>query len=230
MMRHVLPLSLVLIVASGIASSAPAPQPSEAAKAMVGKWEFSNADRDKICGIVFRTDPAGAAGMKLEFEQPCYALFPFLKEVVGWRLAENDFLRLVNSRGRSVLEFSEVESRMFEAPRPGEGILFIQAAAAVVPDITADQMNGDWAVVRGAGRTVCTLTLSNTPAGDGLAAKINPGCDPLVARFNPVSWRIERGGLMLSSARGETWLFEAEDPANWHRIPRTADPVLLVRK
>jgi hypothetical protein len=25
-------------------------------------------------------------------------------------------------------------------------------------------------------------------------------------------------------------LFEADDPTNWHRIPQTADPVLLVRK
>ena len=55
-------------------------------------------------------------------------------------------------------------------------------------------------------------------------------CTRPAARFNPVSWRIERGGLTLSSVRGDTWLFEAEDPANWHRIPQTGDPVLLVRK
>jgi hypothetical protein len=223
-------LSFVLIMFAGIASSAPAPQPSEAAKAMVGKWEFSNADRDKVCNVIFRTDP-GPAGMRLEFEQPCYALFPFLKEVVGWRFAENDFLRLVNARGRSVLEFSEVESRMFEAPRPGEGILFIQAAGSVVPDVTPEQMNGDWAVVRGAsGRTICTLTLSGAAVGEGFAVKVNPPCEPLVARFNPVTWRLERGGLSLFSPRGDSWLFEAEDPANWQRIPRTADPLLLVRK
>ena len=66
--------------------------------------------------------------------------------------------------------------------------------------------------------------------GEGFAIKVNPGCEPFVARFNPVSWQLERGGLTLSSARGETWLFEADDPANWHRIPQTADPVLLVRK
>jgi len=231
MVRHAVLFSLLLIVSNGGAVPAPAPQqpPSEAAKAMVGKWEFSNADRDKVCNVVFRTD-SGAVGMKLEFEQACYGLFPFLKEIVGWRLADNDFLRLINAKGRSVLDFSEVESRMFEAPRPGEGILFITAAGAVVPDITAEQMNGDWAVVRGSGRTICTLTLAGIAVGEGFALKINPGCEGFVTRLNPVSWRLERGGLTLSSARGDTWLFEADDPANWHRIPQTADPVLLVRK
>ena len=230
MLRRAVLLSLLLILPAGGAGPAPAPTaPSEAAKAMVGKWEFSNADRDKICNIVFRTD-SGAVGMKLEFESACIGHFPFIKEIVAWRLADNDFLRLVNARGKSVLEFSEVESRMFEAPRPGEGILFIQSLAAVAPDITAEQMNGDWTVVRGAGKTICTLTLSGAAAGDGFALKVNPGCDPFVVRFNPVSWRMERGGLALASARGDTWLFEADDPANWHRIPQTADPVLLVRK
>ncbi len=230
MLRRAALLGILIALPFGGASTAPAPSaPSETAKAMVGKWEFSNADRDKICSIVFRTDP-GAAGMKLEFDQACYGVFPFIKEIVGWRLADNDFLRLLNAKGRSVLEFSEVESRMFEAPRPGEGILFIQAFAAVVPDVTAEQMNGEWTIVRGAGKTICTLTLSNTAVGEGFALKVTPGCDPIVARFNPVTWRLERGGLTLSSARGDTWLFEADDPANWHRIPETSDPILLVRK
>ena len=230
MMRFAVLLSLLTILPAGTAGPAPAPQaPSENAKAMVGKWEFSNADRDKICSIVFRTD-LGAVGMKLEFDQACSGLFPFIKEIVGWRLAENDFLRLLNARGRSVLEFSEVESRMFEAPRPGEGILFIQSLAAAAPDVTAEQMNGDWTIVRGAGKAICTLTFSGTAAGESFALKLNPGCDPFVVRFNPVSWRLDRGGLTLASARGDTWLFEADDPANWHRIPQTSDPVLLVRK
>jgi hypothetical protein len=229
MVRRAVLLSLLLLLQSGGAVPAPAPTPSEAAKAMAGKWEFSNADRDKVCTIVFRTDP-GSMGMKLEFEQACYGLFPFVKEIVGWRLNENDFLRLMNAKGRSVLDFSEVESRMFEAPRPGEGILFIQPAGATVGDISADQMSGDWAVMRSNGRIICTLSFSDTTLGDGFALKVNPGCEPFVARFNPVSWRIERGGLTLSSARGESWLFEADDPANWHRIPQTNDPVLLVRK
>jgi Protease inhibitor Inh len=232
MLRRAILLCFLIALPVGGASTAPAPTasaPSDAAKAMAGKWEFSNADRDKVCSIVFRTDPS-AAGMKLEFDPACYGFFPFIKEVVGWRLNDNDFLRLLNAKGKSVLEFNEVENRMFEAPRPGEGILFIQSLAAVVPDVTVEQMNGDWTIVRGSGKTICTLSFSGTAVGDSFALKLNPGCEPFVSRFNPVSWRIDRGALTLSSARGDTWLFEADDPTNWHRIPQTADPVLLVRK
>jgi Protease inhibitor Inh len=227
--RTALLFSLLVMPFSG-ASTAPAPTaPSEAAKGMVGKWEFSNADRDKLCNVVFRTDP-GAVGMKLEFDQACYAVFPFAKEIVGWRLSENDFLRLLNAKGRSVLEFSEVENKMYEAPRPGEGILFLQPAGAVLPDLTAEQMTGDWAVTRGSGRVICTLSLSSTPVGDSYSLKVNSGCEPFVVRFNPVSWRLDHGGLALVSASGSTWVFEADDPTNWHRIPQTNDPVLLVRR
>ncbi len=230
MMRQAIVALALLLVPLGGGSTAPAPAgPSEAAKAMVGKWEFSNADRDKVCNIVFRAEPA-AVGMKVEFDHACYAFFPFIKEVVGWRLNDNDFLRLLNAKGKSVLEFSEVESKMFEAPRPGEGILFIQTAAAILPDIKPEQLNGDWTLLRTSGRVLCTLTLSSDAIGEGFALKLNPGCDPSVTRFAPVSWRIDRGGLLFASAAGVTWLFEADDIANWHRIPQTADPVLLTRK
>jgi hypothetical protein len=233
MMRHWLLLPALVLLPLGIASSAPAPNaPSDVAKTMVGKWEFADANGDRTCSVVFRTDPS-AVGMKLEFDQTCLPLFPFIKDIAGWRLAENDFLRLLNAKGKSVLEFSEggeVGNRLFEAPQPGGGIIRIQEIAAAVPDIKPEQLSGDWTMQRQSGRTLCTLTLSTTAAGENYALRLNPGCDPTITRFNPVSWRIERGGLMLASARGETWLFEADDPANWHRIPQTNDPILLIRK
>lgn len=233
MMRQSILLFALLIVPLGGASTAPAPAgPSDAAKGMVGKWEFADASGDRTCSIVFRIDSA-AVGMKVEFDQTCYALFPFIKEIAGWRLAENDFLRLVNAKGKSVLEFSEggeVGNRMFEAPRPGEGIIRIQEIGAAVPDVTPAQLNGEWTMLRGSGRQLCTLTLTGTAVGESFALRLNPGCDASVTRFNPVSWRIERGGLMFASARGETWLFEADDATNWHRIPQSSDPILLVKK
>ena len=92
---------------------------------MPGSWEFSNADREKTCTITFRND-AARVGKRVEFDPGCVKLFPFIPEIAGWRLNDNDFLRLLDAQGNSVLEFSEVESGIFEAPKPGEGILFIQ--------------------------------------------------------------------------------------------------------
>ena len=74
-----------------------------------------------------------AGGMRAEFDKACAAKFPFVREIAAWTLAENDFLRLIDAKGGSVLEFNEVESGVFEAPRPGEGILFIQNAGAGGP-------------------------------------------------------------------------------------------------
>src|SRR5262249_7459694 len=128
---------------------------SDSAKAMVGSWEVSNADRDRRCTVTFKAD-TGPSGMKLEVDKGCAALFPFTREIAGWTQAQNDFLRLVDSKGDALLEFSEVESGIYEAPRPGEGILFIQKAAAAGPTPRdAAEMAGEWSVARAAGRPVC---------------------------------------------------------------------------
>ena len=242
-MRGVVLFAWVLLMAAGgeLAAQQPAAPPapatppgaalSDAAKAMIGSWEFSNADRDKSCTVTFRADPS-APGMKVEFERACTGHFPFLREVVAWTLAEGDFLRLLDAKGQSVLEFSEVESGIYEAPRPGEGILFIQnAGASGPPPRTAEQMTGEWAVTRGAGVPICTLTLTNTAAGDDFVLRVKLPCDALVTRFNPATWQMDRGELVLKSARGQAWRFEeGDEEKTWRRIPETADPVLMVRK
>jgi len=229
MIRSLIALLGLIGVIAGAHAQAPL---SDEVKAMAeGTWEFSNADRDKRCLLTFRTDPA-AKGMRLEFDKGCAALFPFIKEIVGWSLTQNDFLRLLDAKGQSVLEFSEVESRIYEAPRPGEGILFIQASNAVgPPPKEADAMFGDWALMRGGGKPICTMTLANTPAGDDyFALKLKPGCDALVTRFAPTAWQMDRGELVLKNARNVTWRFaEGEGPA-WQRVPEGPQPMTLVRQ
>jgi hypothetical protein len=91
-------------------------------------------------------------------------------------------------------------------------------------------MVGDWAVARGAGKPICTLTLSNSPAGDALALTVKPGCGAFVTGFAPSGWRIEEGALVLFSAHGQNWQFEENDAKTWQRVPETADPVLLVKQ
>jgi hypothetical protein len=51
-----------------------------------------------------------------------------------------------------------------------------------------DQMIGDWSMVRGSGRVVCGLTLTNTETTqDNFAVFLKPRCEALVANFNPNS-------------------------------------------
>ncbi len=223
-------LGFVLLAAFCGHAAAQAPEPSEAVKAIAGVWEFTNADRDKVCSITLRTDPVASA-MRAEFDRACAGKYPFTGRIVGWTLAENDFLRLVESGGGTLLEFSEVEAGVYEAPMPGEGILFIQKATAAGPQPrTAEEISGEWTIVRGAGKPVCTLTLTGTAAGDDFAVRVRPPCDAFVTRFGPAAWQMDRGELLLKPAKGQPWRFEETDPTTWQRVPATADPVLLVRK
>jgi hypothetical protein len=227
-MLHRRALIVVLLTAVLAGNALAQTPPSDAAKAMLGTWEISNADRDRICLVTFRPE-AAAGGLKLDFDKACADAFSLTKGVSAWAMAK-DGVRLVDAKGKTVLELSEVESRMFEGERPGEGLYFMQmpASAGAGPRM-AEQMFGDWTVTRGSDKPICTVTLSKDSAGEGFALKLKPGCNSFVSSFNPSSWRMDRGELVLSSARGTVWRFEEGD-ASWHRIPEGADPVLLVRQ
>src|SRR6266567_6526556 len=177
-MTRVLPLALIVLMAAAAPLAAQAPEPpvtepqvKEPAvtepplpavpRTMVGTWEFSNADREKTCAVTFRND-SNRVGKRVEFDPACIGHFAFVKDVVAWRLNDNDFLKLLDGQSNSVLEFSEVESGIFEAPRPGEGILFIQNASALGPaPKTADQITGEWSIIRRTGRAICGLSLTS---------------------------------------------------------------------
>lgn len=219
-----------MLFALGGQSHAQAPAaPTDAQKTLLGSWEFSNADRDKRCTVTFKPD-AAVVGMKVEFDRGCTAQFAFVKDIAGWTV-EHDFLRLMDAKGKSVIEFNEVENGIYEAPRPGEGILFIQSAAAAGPaPRTVDEMAGEWTVMRG-GKAICSLTLGKTGAGeDVFALRVHPGCDGFVTRFGPVSWAMDRSEMVLNSARGQSWRFEEGEQGRWQRVPETANPVTMVKK
>lgn len=200
----------------------------DSAKSLLGSWEFSNADRDKVCTATFKADPT-SVGFKVEFDGNCGNLFPIVLRVAGWKFPDNDNLFLLDSDGRALVEFSEVETGMYEAPTPGVGVLFLQAAAAGPPPKPPEQVAGTWAIMRG-GKTICTLALASTVLRDGFALTAQAGCDAEFARLNVTQWRLDRGELLLVPARGNPWRFEEADGGNWRRVPEGAVETLLVRK
>ena len=206
------------------------PALSEAATAMVGAWEFSNADRDKICRFNFRAD-AAASGYKLDIDKNCPSLFPTTKDIVAWAVDNFGGLRLLDASGNAVIELNEAEAGLYDGFEPGQGRYVLQSAAAVAPVRSAEDMAGDWAIARGTGKPICVLSLATNPAGaDALMLKVKPGCDAMVTRFAPNAWRMDQGELVLLSARGQTWRFEENDANTWQRVPESSDPVLLVRQ
>jgi hypothetical protein len=201
-------------------------------KAMIGQWELSTTERSKTCVVTLKGD-GPPQGLKLELEPGCAAALPFTRDISAWSIKGlGDIVRLQDGTGQPVIDFTEVESGIFEGLRTGEGIYILQnLAAARSLAKSMDQMIGDWSVVRGNGRPICGLTLTNTEAAaDNFQVFLKPRCDPMVASFAPTVWRLERGGLLLMSGSGETWRFEADDNAQWRRVPDSADPLILVRQ
>jgi hypothetical protein len=228
-MRSALSIAGLILALLGGPAAAQAQQ--DAIKNILGAWEISNSDRDRICPLVLKPDPV-PGGLKLELDKACATAFPIMREVVAWTLS-NDLLLLVDARNRTLLQFSEVENGMYEGERPGEGLYFMQSAAAAgPPPRTADQMTGEWAIVRGENKTICALTLTGTAivGQDSYALRVKQPCDAVVTRFNPGSWRMDLGELVLFGRGESTWRFEEDDATTWRRVPEGADPILLVRK
>lgn len=202
----------------------------DSARSLLGPWEFSNADRDKTCTATFKSD-AAPGGAKVEFDANCGNLFPLVLRVAAWKFPEGDNLFLLDAEGRTLVEFSEVESGIYEAPTPGVGVLFLQQASATAapPPRAAAEVTGAWALVRG-GKSICTLALAGTVLRDGFALTVQPGCDAEFARLNVTQWRLDRGELVLVPARGNAWRFEEVEGGNWRRVPEGPTETLLVRQ
>jgi len=222
-------LALLALIAGIAGAHAQSRTAAEAAKDMVGPWEISNAERDRRCVLTFSTD-AAAGGLKLALDPGCATVFPMLKDVVVWTIPANGPLRLIDAKGNTLLEMSEVESGIFEGERKGEGLYFMQPqSAAAIPARTPEQMFGDWAFLREIDKTLCRLTLSNASAGDaGYKITIKPGCDAAIAALALSTWRLEADQLVLVGRAG-SWRFVESDTNIWERIPPSTNPLLMIK-
>jgi hypothetical protein len=215
----------------GPARAEPAP-PSEAAKDMVGAWEISNAARDKTCPLTFNLDPVpGGYGLEID----CGAVFPSLRGIAAWGMGPDDEVRLFDGKGTIMLDFTEVESGMYEAERKGEGLYFMRSQAAIrATTVSPEQLFGDWVLLQEADKPLCQITLSNASAEDAGAGEtfkivVKPGCVAAIAAFGLATWRLDSNELLLNGRAG-TWRFSESDATIWERIPPSTDPLLLMRK
>jgi hypothetical protein len=231
MRRCLLPI-IALLLAAALAPSARAQEATNLKKAMIGQWELATTDRSKTCVVTLKND-AAPQGFRLDLEPGCAAALPFAKDITAWSIKGlDDIVRLQNAAGESVVDFTEVETGIFEGLRQGEGVYILQnLAAARSLAKSMDQMIGDWAMVRSNGNAICGLTLTNTDAGnDNFQVFLKPKCDSVVAAFAPTQWRLDHGQMILFSERGETWRFEADDNAQWRLVPDSADPLIMLRQ
>ena len=233
-------LILVLSVVHGVAQTAAddgetvraadeAPV-DQTVKTMAGAWEFSNAGRDKTCGMTFQVEAESGAGT-MDVAAECETLFPTIKDAARWTLDADDVLKLFDAKGAMLIEFFEVEGGLFEGERRGEGIFFLQTQAeAAKAEQTPADVFGDWSLTSGAKGAICVLTFSDQTAAQGrYRLTVRKGCAAFVVRFAPSFWRIERGELVMTGRGGE-WRFEHNEDAAWSRVPQSAGAMRLVRR
>jgi Protease inhibitor Inh len=230
-MRSARRLAFAMLAPLALLHPAAAQDASTLKKDMIGQWELSTTERSKTCVVTLKGD-AAAQGLKLELEPNCAKALPFAKDIAAWNVKGLDIVRLQDASGQPVIDFTEVESGIFEGVRQNEGVYILQnLAAARSLAKSMDQMIGDWAMVRSNDQVICGLTLTNTDAGqDNFQVFLKPKCDPVVTAFAPTRWRLERGQILLMSNKGEVWQFEADDNAQWRRVPESAEPLIMLRQ
>ncbi len=101
---------------------------------MIGAWEFSNADHDRVCHFNFRSD-AVTGGFKLDIDKNCPNLFPSTKDMVAWSLDQYGDLRLLDAQGKEVVELTEVEGNRF-----GQ----LLSMSSLKPPVTASERKLKW--------------------------------------------------------------------------------------
>ncbi len=215
-----------------VAGAVPVRAQSNLKQEMVGQWELSNAERSKTCVITLRPENA-PQGLRLQLDSGCADALPFTKDIVAWNIGGLDLVRLLDASGQPVIDLSEVENGILEGLRQGEGVYLLQSlAAANASQRSMDQMVGEWSMMRGTRGVLCALQLTGneTAKKDGYTVVMKTRCDQQIANFRPVAWKLERGELLLVTSNGNIWRFEADDNAQWRRVPDSADPILLVRQ
>lgn len=146
-------------------------------------------------------------------------------------MGPKESVQLLDSKGAVILDFTEVESGMYEAERKGEGLFFMRTQAAIkAATVSPEQLFGDWTLLQEAEKPLCQLTLSNSSNGeDSYKIVVKPGCTAAVAGLGLATWRLEMNDLLLVG-RGGTWRFSESDATVWERIPPSTDPMLLMRQ
>jgi hypothetical protein len=202
------------------------------AKQLAAQYQLQSALGDRKCDVTLEARPI-AAGHALAYDRArCTPLFRFLNDTVAWQPGIAGSIRFVNAAKRTVSEFTEGVGGQYEALLEGDGVYFLtNLQFAQAPDVPAfNDAVGEWNIARPNGPAICSITLTEQAAGDDMfKMTVKPGCDPSIVRFGPVKWFLDRGDIILLSAKDERLRFGRQPEGNWTKIPETPRPLSLTR-
>ena len=213
-----------------------------------GPYTLAAADGQVICRLSLDTEPMTAAGQdgaaptpgKVTVDPGCAATFADLGSVTGWLHEGGAQITLVNASGEPVVIFQDIGGGIRVGRFDAGGIAYLAndreaVAAGDAPSGGAGGpgITGDWTVARGSdgGTPLCTVTLSDAPAGDGLAMLTpNEGCGEAIRVLDLAGWKLAGGTLSVHDATGRMRLsFTQQDGPVWIRDPGGSRPLFLIR-
>jgi hypothetical protein len=229
-------LAFALTFAVPVMAQTPEAEPARPsipdAKQLAANYQLQSALGDRKCPVTLDTK-AVAAGYALVFDRAeCTPLFRFLSDSVAWLPGIAGSIRFVNAAKRTVSEFTEGVGGQYEALLEGDGVYFLTNLQFVQPnDVpTFSDAAGEWNISRPNGPAICSLTLTDQAAGDDMfKIVVKAGCNPALARFGPVKWYLDRGDIVLLSAKNERLRFGRQPEGNWTKIPEQPQPLSLSR-
>jgi hypothetical protein len=233
-------IALILLFALGgpVAAQAPNPTPPPEtppipdAKTLAANYELSSAIGDRKCPMTLDVKPAGP-GFTLVYDKTlCQPLFGFLNETIAWVPGIAGSIRFVNTAKHTVSEFTEGVGGRYEALREGDGVYFLTNLQFVDPGDAPQfaDLLGDWNLARPGGPPICTISLTDQSTADNaFVLAVKPDCDQSITRFGPVSWALDRGDIILFSAKADRLRFGRQPEGGWAKVPDTPRPLLLAR-
>jgi len=235
---------LVLVLALVLPANAQAPNPVAPppdvavrpvipdAKTLASSYELASGSGNRKCAMTLEAKPAGPGFALVYNRAECTQLFGFLNETLAWLPGIAGSIRFVNGAKRTVAEFTEGVGGQYEALRDGDGVYFLSNLQLVEPSDAPKPADvvGDWNLIRPGGASICTITLTDQSIReDTFTVTVKPGCDQSIARFAPVIWFLDRGDIIILSAKDERLRFGRQQEGGWAKVPDTPRPLLMAR-
>ena len=201
------------------------------AERRAGSFVLTSADGERTCPLVLKPTAAGP-GFALTLPEDGCPLIAFAAQAVAWIPDAAGSIRLLNSQGRTVAEFTEGAAGTYEALREGDGVYFIATPAALQADVVhPEELFGDWDLSRAPGTPVCRWTLTDMTLSAGVyAVRAGAGCEAGLAAFTPTTWRLEGGNVLITSGSGASTLrFARQEDGGWAKVPERGRPLLMSR-
>ncbi|BAR98493.1 hypothetical protein BV133_900 [Blastochloris viridis] len=223
-------LALIGAGAATAETARPAKVPDEV-RQLAGPFDLTDAEGHRRCALALEAKIQGT-GFALGFDKPtCVGAMPFLATVTSWSRGPASAIRLLDGTGRVVAEFGETEDGLYEMARAGEGVFFLSRAGGTEPaGPTPAELTGTWSFARQPGRPICSVTLTEEPAdGDSYRLTLAGTCDQTIKSFAPVSWRLDRADIVITSGQGDQVRFERTEDNIWRRVSDASRPLFLTR-